>query len=163
MKTLGEFYKARVLSQKNLKTIELPSNSDDIRIVQDLFGWRLRSGKEVIDCRSEAEARYLKVFLDAGMRELCVPEDDEYLNSIVPELEAIKTRLDRILNEFLETILNRKDRAWLKREVFIEMTKSCPYAEGEYTLAVTKRGEIKWKKQGSSTTKKEKPLQSISQ
>ena len=146
MKTLGEFYKIRVLSQKNLKTMELPSNSDDIRIVQDLFGWRLHSGKEVVECRSEAEARYLKVFLDAGMRELCVPEDDEYLNSIVPVLEAIKKRLDDILNEYLETILKRSDRAWLKREVFMEMTKWCPYEDGEYTMTVTKKGELIWKK-----------------
>ena len=159
MKTLGEFYKIRVLSQNNLKTMELPSNSDDIRIVQDLFGWRLHSGKEVVECRSGAEARYLKVFLDAGMTELCVPEDDGYLNSIVPELEAIKKRLDDILNEFMETILKRSDRAWLKREVFMEMTKLCPYEEGEYTLAVTKKGELIWKKQGSSTIKKEKTLQ----
>ena len=159
MKTLGEFYKIRVLSQKNLKTMELPTNWGDIRIVQDLFGWRLFSGKSVFECRSEAEARYLMVFWDAEMIELCVPEDDEYLNSIVPELEAIKKRLDDILNEYLEGILKRRDRAWLKREVFIEMTKVCPYEEGEYNMAVTKKGELIWKKQGSSTIKKEKTLQ----
>lgn len=146
LKTLGEFYKIRVLSQKKLKTMELPTNSDDIRIVQDLFGWRLHSGKEVVECRSEAEARYLKVFLDAGMGEVSVPDDDDYLNSIIPELEAIKKRIDDILNEYLETLLRRQDREQLKRIVFVEMTKWWPYEEGEYTMAVTKKGEIVWKK-----------------
>ncbi len=146
LKTLGEFYKIRVLSQKNLVTRELPSNSDDIRIEQDLFGWRLFSGKEVIECRSEAEARYLKVFLDAGMTELSIPEDDEYLKSIVPELEAIKKRIDDILNEYLETLLKRQDRQQLKRIVFTNMTKLPPYEKGEYTGAVNKKGELIWGK-----------------
>lgn len=146
MKTLGEFYQFRVLSQNNLKTMELPSRSNDIRVEQDLFGWRLHSGKEVIECRSEAEARYLKVFLDAGMTELSVPEDEEYLKSILPELEAMKKRIDDILYDFLEGVLKRSDRESLRRLVYIEMTKLPPYAEGEYTMSVTKKEGLVWGK-----------------
>ena len=69
MKTLGEFYKEKVLSHKNLINRKLPENSDTIKIERDLFGWKLYSGKNFIECRSEDEGRFLKVFLEAVIRD----------------------------------------------------------------------------------------------
>ena len=83
MKTLGEFYKEKVLCHKNLITRKLPENSDLIKIERDLFGWKLYSGKNFIECRSEDEARYLKVFLEAGLTKVRVPKDDEYLKTAI--------------------------------------------------------------------------------
>lgn len=125
MRTIGQFYKEKVLClpKNKIKRVELPSSSNETRIEQDLFGWKLYSGKDFIECRSEEEARYLKVFLDAGVTEVCVPKEDEYLKSILPELENLKRKIDEILNSYLETILNRKIREQLKHEVFMELTK----------------------------------------
>lgn len=121
MKTLGEFYREKILPRNDLVTREIHGSSDEVKAVQDLFGWRLFAGKSPIECRSEEEARYLKILLEAGMTSIDVPEDDEYLRSIIPELEDLKTRIDEILNSYLETILDRKIRQRLKHEVFMEL------------------------------------------
>lgn len=123
MKTLGEFYREKVLSHKGKSTKILPNGSGEIKIEQDLFGWKLYSGKEFFECRSEEEARYLMVFLDAGLTEVYVPKDDEYLKSILPDLEKLKAKIDGVINSYLETILNRRIRERVKQEVFAEITK----------------------------------------
>jgi hypothetical protein len=123
MKTLGEFYREKILSREDLITRELPGNSGEIKIERDLFGWKLYSGKNFIECRSEEYARYLKVFIDAGMTKICVPRDDEYLKIILPELEQLKTRVDGVINSYLEAIMDNKTKAKLKHSVFMEIMK----------------------------------------
>ncbi|MBM3238005.1 SAM-dependent DNA methyltransferase [Candidatus Poribacteria bacterium] len=123
MKTLGEFYREKILSREDLITRELPTNLGEIKIESDLFGWKLYSDKKFIECRSEEEARYLKVFMDAGMTEIGVPGDEEYLKIILPELEQLKTRIDEIINSYLESIIGAKTKAQLKHSVFMEMMK----------------------------------------
>lgn len=126
MKTIGEFYREKILSREYIISRKLPNNSGKSKIEKDLFAWKLYSGKTFIECRSEEEARYLKVFLDAGMTEICVPEDDEYLKSILPELESLKSKIEQIVNSYLESILNHnKIREKVKHEVFMELTKYC--------------------------------------
>jgi hypothetical protein len=125
MKLIGEFYKEKVLSlpQGSLSKRELPDNSSEIKIEKDLFGWKLFSGIKFVECRSEEEARYLKIFLVLGLTEIYVPKDDAYLEGILPELERLKTKADEILNSYLETILDRKIRERLKHEVYMEIAK----------------------------------------
>ncbi len=123
MRTLGEFYREKILTCKKLMRRELPSFSGHTKVAADLFGWKLYCDGEFIECRSEEEARYLKVFLDAGMTEVLVPKDDDYLKSILPELETLKMKIDNIVNSYLETIFDRKMRQRLKHEVFLELTK----------------------------------------
>lgn len=125
MKLIGEFYKEKVFSlpKRKLSKKELPDNSGEIKIERDLFGWKLFSGKNFIECRSEEEARYLKILFDLGFTEIYVPKDDAYLKEILPELERLKTRTDEILNSYLETILDRKVRERLKHEVYMEISK----------------------------------------
>ena len=123
MKTLGEFYREKILSHKNLIPKKLPENSDLIKIEKDLFGWKLYSGKNFIECRSEDEARYLKIFLEAGLTKVRVPKDDEYLKTILTELETLKLKIDRIINSYLESILDIKIRKRLREEVWSEISK----------------------------------------
>jgi hypothetical protein len=111
------------LPKRKLSKKELPDNSGEIKIDRDLFGWKLFSGKNFFECRSEEEARYLKIFADLGMTEIFVPKDDVHLKNILPELERLKTRTDEILNSYLETILDRKIKERLKHEVYMEITK----------------------------------------
>jgi hypothetical protein len=123
MMTLGEFYREKILLHKNLITRKLPENSDTIRIERDLFGWKLYSGKNFIECRSEDEARFLKVFLEAGLEKVRVPKDDKYLRMVLPELETLKSKIDKIINSYAESILDAKIRKRLKEEVWSEISK----------------------------------------
>ena len=125
MKTIGEFYYKRVLSlpEEQTKTVTLPPNIGEMRIEPGLFEWKLWAGKRWVACRSEAEARYLQVFLDAGMSEVRVPLDEDYLASILPQLEEIKRRIDDILAEYMEGLLSRKLRAQLRHMVYAEITQ----------------------------------------
>lgn len=107
-KLLGHFYRGKILNQKNLKTIKFPHTSKEIQIKHDLFGWRLVSGKNHIDCRSEAEAEYLKIWLDSGLEEVKVPKDDDYLSKTLPELKALKEKMDRIIADHISSITSQK-------------------------------------------------------
>ena len=109
---------------------EIPySFLENMEIKKELFGWKIfytrpgRKSLDVIECRSKEEAHYLGILIDSGMMEISVPNEDEYIKSILPEMERIKTKIDEILNSYLETILDRKIRNQLKYAVFMEITK----------------------------------------
>lgn len=130
MKRIGAFYKEKVLSLPEQSRIlrEIPSSFlENMEIVKDLFGWKIyytkpgRKSNAFIECRSEEEARYLKALNDSGMTKIYVPEDNEYLRSILPELERLKTRTEEILNEHLAGILSRKMRRQLRFVVYMEL------------------------------------------
>lgn len=128
MQTLGEFYREKILSlpKKARKKREFSYYSGKVKIEQDLFGWRLYledKDKTNIECRSEAEARYLKICIEARMTEFYVPKDDEYLKSILPELEKLKNWADEVIESYCETLLNRQQREQLRHEVYLEITK----------------------------------------
>ena len=121
--TLGRFYREKVLSQKSLHTNTLPKASDDINIRQSLLGWRLYSGKNYIDCASEFEARYLKVWLEVGLESVEVPEDENYLKAIVPELESLKAKIDAAIEAHLSFIANPRTRDKILHQLWQEITK----------------------------------------
>jgi len=122
MPTLGDFYKEKILSQKELVHRNLPANSGNIEIKKDLFGVKLFFGKKnFIECRSEEEARYLKVWMESGVREISVPADEAYLKTIVPELEELKKKIDQVIHDYTFGILNRRVRERIRREVYQEI------------------------------------------
>ncbi|MBN2030652.1 hypothetical protein JW824_10455 [bacterium] len=123
MKTLGEFYREKVLSQKELISVEWPYNTDKIEIKKDLFGWKLHAKRKFIECRSEEEARFLYIYFVAGMTEVSVPKDEQYLKSILPELETLKKKMDDIVNDSIDGILSRRLREKIKQEVYMEILK----------------------------------------
>ncbi|MBM3141558.1 MAG: SAM-dependent DNA methyltransferase [Chloroflexi bacterium] len=121
--TLGKFHREKVLSQKQLYTKALPKAGDEIAVRQSLLGWRLYSGKEYIDCASEFEARYLRVWLQAGMVEVKVPKDEGYLETIVPELESLKAKIDDAIEAHLSFIANPRTRDRILHRLWQEITK----------------------------------------
>lgn len=124
MPTLGDFYREKILSQKDLVDRDLPAISGKIEIKQDLFGCKLFYGKkEFIECRSEEEARYLKVWMESGVSEISVPKDEGYLKTIVTELEALKIKIDQVIHDYTFGILNRNIREQIRREVYQEITQ----------------------------------------
>jgi len=121
MKTLGQFYRERVLGRKDLRQRALPASSGDVRVEQELFGWRLHVNGTNVLCRSQEEARFLRVFVDAGLSEVEVPDDDAYLRTILPELEQLKSKIDTIVNSYLDTILDTRTRERLRHEVYADL------------------------------------------
>lgn len=116
--TLKKFYKEKVLNQKNLYTRKLFQLSEKPIIGKDLFAWHLASGKNVIECCSETEAHYLKVWLESGAKSIKVPEDKKYLEKITTELEKLKTDLDKIIEDYLSSILNIKVRNQILHQIW---------------------------------------------
>ena len=104
MKTLGEFYREKVLTFPERVTRQLPvvrDQEEQGRVERRLFGWCLVVQNKEIPCGSEAEARFLKLCGELGMSRVEVPADERYLSSILPEFERLKARVDEIMNSYL--------------------------------------------------------------
>ena len=132
MKLLGEYYREKVLSlkPKALKEVSLPRRNEfdsEVKIEPVLFGWRLHTDKGFIEVPTEEEARYCKVFAEIGAREIMVPKDLNYFKSFLPELEELKQKADRILNEELENWLSRKHH----RQIFQQVWSKVMWEEAE--------------------------------
>jgi len=125
----GGFYAEKVLSQgrENLIKRELVGYScfGELRMEQDLFGWKVHTKRRVFECDSEIEARYLMVFLELGWREIYVPKDLNYFAEIMPRLDYLKARMDRVLNEGLKRVFGRKIRQEA-RTIFYRKVSAIP-------------------------------------
>ena len=110
-KLLGHFYREKVLNQKNLKKVKLFHPTKEVEIKKDFLrggGWLLLSGKDLIECQSETEAEYLKNWLESGLEEVKVPKDENYLSKILPELKALKEKIDEIISDHVSSITSQK-------------------------------------------------------
>jgi hypothetical protein len=125
MQLIGDLYRERILTREDLIQRELPLSSyEEARVNEHLFGWELRANDDAIDCRSEIEARYLRIFLDLGWHEVAVPSDEEFLKQILPDLEYLKRRADEILDEHLETVFDARIKARVRRQVYAEIAET---------------------------------------
>jgi hypothetical protein len=121
--TLGKFYQEKILSHKPLSTRSLPRVSGEVRIEPELFGWRLSSGRQHIDCASEYEARYLKVWLEASLDSVRMPKDEDYLKEITLQLEKIKEKIDETFETYLNSIVTIKLQQRLRHLLWQEAIK----------------------------------------
>ena len=122
--TLGRFYRERILSQEALYTRSLPKAKGTIRMDRDLYGWRLYySGKRYIECASESEARYLQVWLEVGLEEVKVPEDEGCLDSLVPDLEELKKKTVATINEYLNASIPIRLRNRIQHQLWGEIVR----------------------------------------
>ncbi|MEW6557033.1 MAG: N-6 DNA methylase [Elusimicrobiota bacterium] len=121
--TLGKFYREKILSQKSLYTKKLPEKSDEIKIEKELFDWRLYSGKKHVKCSSEIEAKYLKVWIESGFDTIKIPQNINYLKKILPELLTLKKNIDKIVDEYLSSIIDIKTRVQVSHQLLKEITK----------------------------------------
>jgi len=122
----GEFYKEEILTFGKLKEKELIGSicPGETELVQDLFGWKVIFGKHQIDCDSELEARFVRVFTELGWRSVQVPQDENYLAKILPELEANKQRADELYKKREKTIFSRKLRQEVKMKFYRKISKT---------------------------------------
>lgn len=124
MELIGEYHrdKVLVLSENQRKQMDLPSWRDDVKVVNELFGWVLKCGKEIIDCRSEDEARYIWALWSFDWNDFWVPTDDKYLAEILPRLLVLKEGHDEVVEEKTCFYSNRKIREELKRQIYLGAT-----------------------------------------
>ena len=99
---LGVYYRQIIEGREDLEEIELPFTEQPVELEPTLFSWKAKSGKRVIECRSEEMARYIKVFWEAMALRIEVPADDEYIREILPRLEKIKQKHDQIIYDHIE-------------------------------------------------------------
>jgi hypothetical protein len=121
--TLGVFFKSEITPQRPLTNKSLPRSAGDTRVVQELFDWYLYLGSKKVKCNSELEARYLKVWSEAGIEQVKIPKDEKALKTIVPKLEKLKSSLDKVVQAHLNSILDRKTREKIAHFVWAELVK----------------------------------------
>jgi len=123
MQTIGEWYRDNVLNQPNLVQVELPNGDGEIRIEAEIFGWRLYHGKKYIECSSEIIARYLQAFLIARVSNIRMPQDEEYLKKVIPQLEEVIADTVDWLTFRTDGILNISRREKLLDLVWYKMMR----------------------------------------
>ncbi|MCX7778767.1 MAG: N-6 DNA methylase [Patescibacteria group bacterium] len=107
--TLKKFYKEKILYRKDLILKKLPSKIDKLKIRKSTLGWVLDYKKNnFINCRSEIEARYLKIWLEVGAQSIKIPKSQKYLEKIIDDLERTKSNIDGIIKDYLDSILDQK-------------------------------------------------------
>lgn len=118
---LTNWYKEKILNRKDLQTRKLPEPDGKPEIEKSLFGWELGVGKKMLHCRSEDEARYLKVWAEAGAKTIKVPKDEKYLAKTLPELESHKSEIDTIIESYLSSILDPKLKSQILHQIWQRM------------------------------------------
>ena len=75
-----------------------------------LLGWRVKSGSSILECSSEVEARYYRIFIEMRMDAAPVPTK-EILNSVsLRNMESLFSKIDSVLTEINSSILQRRIR-----------------------------------------------------
>ncbi|MBN1339114.1 MAG: SAM-dependent DNA methyltransferase [Bacteroidales bacterium] len=116
---IGKYYRENILSLKNLKKVSLPKVNQNPEETEDFFGWKLVYGKnKYIECASEAEARYLKIFAETGIEEVLVPTQEKELARSLQEIQPIKEENDKVIKEYLGSIVNKKTAEDLRQRVW---------------------------------------------
>jgi len=123
MQRLGSFYKTHVLSKKPLKKVKLPKLEKSVKLDKTLLDYRLSSGRKSIDCFSEEEGRYLKVFLEADWDDVLVPENKEVIKQILPQLEKISSKVKEAINYYSDSILDSRLKDQIVHLVWHEVSK----------------------------------------
>lgn len=121
--TLGKFFEEKILSHKPLVSKNLPKLSGEMKVESDFEGYRLYYGKKYILCDSQSEARYLKVWIEAGLERIAVPKDKVYLDRIVPSLEKLMRKIKQTIESYTDSILQSKLRQKILNQLWQRLTE----------------------------------------
>jgi hypothetical protein len=77
-----------------------------------------------IDCSTELEARYLKVWTYVGMDRVKMHEDQSYLDEIISDLEKLKEKNDEIVESYLDSIVDIRTQAKMRDLIWQEIMTS---------------------------------------
>jgi len=89
--------------------------AEPVTVDKDLYGWFVVIGKDKvrgrIDCRSEAEARYLAAWAETGAEAASVPADLDHLEKVLPEFLKLKERVASVIDDYTRGIIDQRLRA----------------------------------------------------
>lgn len=119
-KSLKKWYEERILSRKDLETRELPDLGNNLKIEKGLYGWKIKGDKGSLQCTSEAEAEYLKIWIEIGTKSVDIPKGETYLSKVVEELKALKKEIDNLIDSYLVSVLDAK----LKSQILYRLWQS---------------------------------------
>jgi type I restriction enzyme M protein len=88
----------------------LPVYKGNTALENTLLGWRVKSGASIIDCESELEARYIRIFMEMGWETAPIPTKAALKLSLVKEFEKCFERVAQMLEELNSSILQRRIR-----------------------------------------------------
>lgn len=49
-----------------------------------------------------------KIWIKSGLEEVKIPKDESYILKILPELKALKEKIDQIISDYISTITSQK-------------------------------------------------------
>jgi hypothetical protein len=107
-KSLKKWYEEKILSRNDLETKELPEIGDNLEIENGLYSWEIKGDSGVLECNSEPEAEYLKIWIEVGAKSIGIPKDETYLAKVAEELKTLKKEIDDIIDAYLGSILDSK-------------------------------------------------------
>lgn len=119
----GKFYREKILSRDDLRTITLPRSKGKVKVEQELHGWVVRIGRSTVECASKEEAEYIAIFAEMGEREVQIPEDTDYLADVMPQFLEHKRRVDEVLESHLASVPSAKAREKLRNSVWRKIIK----------------------------------------
>ena len=119
-KSLKKWYEEKILSRTDLETRKLPEIGNNLKIEKGLYGWKIKGDKGSLQCTSEPEAEYLKIWLEIGSKSISIPKDEAYLLKVTAELKTLKKEIDDIIDSYLGSILDNK----LKSQILYRVWQS---------------------------------------
>ncbi len=119
-KSLKKWYEEKILSRNDLETKELPEIGNNLKIEKGLYGWKIKGERGTLQCTSEAEAEYLKVWIEIGAKSIDIPKDETYLSKVAEELKTLKKEIGDIIDSYLGSVLDIK----LKSQILYRIWQS---------------------------------------
>lgn len=119
-KSIKKWYEKEILQRDDVKEVEIPNLGDNLRIEKGLYGWEIKGDKGSLIYESEAEAEYLKIWLELGIKSIYIPKDNIYLLKAVEELKALKNEIDAVVESYLSSVLDAK----LKSQILYRVWQS---------------------------------------
>jgi hypothetical protein len=121
-KSLKKWYEEKILSRNDLETKELPEIGDNLKIEKGLYGWKIKGDRGTLQCTFEAEAEYLKIWIEIGAKSLTIPKDETYLSKVAEELKTLKKEIDDIIDSYLSSILDNKLKSQILYRIWQSMS-----------------------------------------
>lgn len=108
VKEFIDYLRAEVILNQPM-TQKLPLLKGSVSIENTLLGWRVKSGSSTLDCKSELEARYYRLFIEMRL-DVAPLLEKGLLKSSVKKMEALFAKASLILEEINSSILQRRIR-----------------------------------------------------
>ena len=113
---LSELY--RQVQEGEHALVSLPIFRTSPHLDKTLFGYEVTDGRERLEVPNEAQGRYLVAWALLGLYgEIPMPADESTLAELLPQLESMIKEAGQAIEQYLSSIVDKKLRDQLGREV----------------------------------------------